>query len=140
MRVAGRPRSHPLPLPLCLGIPLQALHGDGSVHQCPEGLIVHRVQLLLKDIREATKEVVLLLLISVHMNASILGQVIELINIIHHCHTPLAQFQELGQLLVEDASRNIELPESLSKLLPGHRVIWLLHGMEGIPPCACGPQ
>ena len=91
MRVARRPRSHPLPLPLCLGIPLQALHGDGSVHHCPEGLIVRSVQLLLKDIREATKEAVLLLLVSVHMNASILGQLIELINIIHHCHTPLAQ-------------------------------------------------
>ena len=91
MGVASRPHSHPLSLPLCLGIPLQALHGDGSVHQCPEGLIVHRVQLLLKDIREAMKEAVLLLLVSVHMNASILGQVIELINIVHHCHTPLSQ-------------------------------------------------
>ena len=36
------------------------------------------------------KEAVLLL-VSVHMNASILEQVIELINIIHHCHTPLVQ-------------------------------------------------
>ena len=90
MRVARRPHSHPLRLPLCLGLPLKALHGNGSVHQCPKDLIVHRVQLLLKDIREATTEAVLLLLISVHMNASILGQVIELINIIHHCHTPLA--------------------------------------------------
>ena len=91
MRVARRPRGHPLPLPLCLGILLQAFHGDSSVHQCPEGLTVCRVQLLLKDIRDAVKEAVLLLLVSVHMNASILGQVIELINIIHHHHTPLAQ-------------------------------------------------
>ena len=90
MRVAGRPRSHPLPLPLCLGIPLQALHGDGSVHQCPKGLIVHRVQLLLKDERETVKEAVLLLVVSVHMDASILGRVIELIHIAHHCHTPLS--------------------------------------------------
>ena len=90
MRVARRPRGHPLSLPLYLGILLQALHGDGSVHHCPEGLIVPSVQLLLKDIREAAKEAVLLL-ISVHMSASILGQVIELINIIHHGHTPLAQ-------------------------------------------------
>ena len=88
MRVARRPHSHPLPLPLCLGIPLQALHGYGSIHHCPESLIVRSVQLLLKDIREATKEAILLLLVSVHMNASILGQVIELIHIIHHCHTP----------------------------------------------------
>ena len=66
MRVAGRPHSHPLPLPLCLGIPLQALHGDGNVHQCPEGLIVCRVQLLLKDGRETTKEAVLLLAVGVH--------------------------------------------------------------------------
>ena len=91
MRVARRPYSHPLSLPLCLGIPLQALHGDGSVHQCPEDLIVRRVQLLLKDGRETTKEAVLLLVVSVHMNASILGQVIELIHIVHHYHTPLAQ-------------------------------------------------
>ena len=90
MRVARRPHGHPLPLPLCLRIPLQALHGDGSVHQCPEGLIVRSVQLLLKDIKEAMKEAVLLLLVSVHMNASILGQVIELINVVHHCHTPLS--------------------------------------------------
>ena len=88
--VARRPHSHPLSLPFCLGILLQALHGDGSVHHRPKSLIVRSVQLLLKDIREAMKEAVLLF-VSVHMNASILGQVIELINIIHHCHTPLAQ-------------------------------------------------
>ena len=90
MGVTRRPHSHLLALPFCLGIPLQALHGDGSVHHCPESLIVHSVQLLLKDIREAAKEAVLLLLVSVHMTASILGQVLELINIIHHCHTPLS--------------------------------------------------
>ena len=123
MRVAGRPRSHLLPLPLCLGILLQALHGDVSVHQCPEGQIVCRVQLLLKDIREAAKEAVLLLLVSVHMNASILGQVIELINIIHHGHTPLAQLQELSQLPVDDTGRNIELSECCGELLPGCQMI-----------------
>ena len=89
MGVDRRPRSQLLSLPLCLGVPLQALHGDGSVHQCPEGLIVRSVQLLLKDIKEAMKEAVLLL-VSVHMNASILRQVIERINIVHHYHTPLS--------------------------------------------------
>ena len=84
MRVARRPRSHPLYLPLCLGIPLQALHGDGSIHHCPKGLIVSSIQFLLKDVREAAIQVVLLLLVSVHMNASILGQVIELIDVVHH--------------------------------------------------------
>ena len=91
MRVARRPCGHLLSLPLCLGIPLQALYGDGSVHHCPKSLIVRSVQLLLKDIRKATKEAVVLLVVSVHMNASILGQVIELIHIVHHCHTPLSQ-------------------------------------------------
>ena len=89
MGVARRPRSHPLSLPLCLGILLQALHGDGSIHHCPEGLIVPNIQFLLKAAREATIEVVPLLLIWVHMSASILGQVIELIDIVHHYHTPL---------------------------------------------------
>ena len=92
MRVARRLHGHPFSLPLCLGIPLQALHGDGSIHHCPEGRIVPSVQFLLKDVREATIEVVLLLLVSVHMKASILGQVIELIDVVHHCHTPLSQF------------------------------------------------
>jgi len=91
MRVARRPRSHPLSLPLCLGIPLQALHGDGRIHHCPKGRIVPSVQFLLKDVREVAIEAVLLLLVSVHMNASILGQVIELINVVHHYHTPLSQ-------------------------------------------------
>ena len=117
MRETRRPYSHPLPLPLNLGLPLKTLHGNGGVHQCPEGLIVHRVQLLLKDIREAAKEAVLPLLISVHMDASILGQVIELINIVHHCHTPLSPFQELSQLLVEDTSRNIKLSKCRGELL-----------------------
>ena len=90
VRVARGSNCHPLPLPLYLGLPLKALHGNGGVHQCPKGLIVHRVQLLLKDGRETTKEAVLLLVVSVHMNASILGQVIELIHIVHHCHTPLS--------------------------------------------------
>ena len=89
MGVTRRPCSHPLSLPLCLGIPLQALHGDGSIHHCPEGRIVPSIQFLLKDVREATIEAVLLL-VSVHMNASILGQVIELIDVVHHCHTPLS--------------------------------------------------
>ena len=90
VRVARGSSCHPLPLPLGLGLLLKTLHGNGGVHQCPKGLIVRSVQLLLKDVREATKEAVLLLLVSVHMNANILGQVIELINIIHHYHTPLA--------------------------------------------------
>ena len=89
MRVARRPRIHSLSLPLCLGIPLQSLHGDGRIHHCLKGWIVPRVQLLLKDVRETAIEAVLLLLVSVHMNASILGQVIELIDVVHHCHTPL---------------------------------------------------
>ena len=72
MRVARRPRSHPLSLPLCLGILLQALHGNGIIHHCPKGRIVPSVQFLLKDVREAAIEGVLLLLVSVHMNASIL--------------------------------------------------------------------
>ena len=89
MGVARRPHSHPLPLPFRLGIPLQALHGDGSIHHCPECLIVPSIQFLLKAIREATIEAVPLLLIDVHMSSSILGQVIELIDVVHHCHTPL---------------------------------------------------
>ena len=90
MGVARRPRSHPLTLPFCLGIPLQALHGDGIIDHCPKGLIVPSIQFLLKAAREAAIEAVPLLLICVHMSPSILGQVIELINIIHHYHTPLA--------------------------------------------------
>ena len=89
MGVATRPYSHPLLLPFCLGIPLQALHGDGSIHLCPKGLIVPSIQFLLKAAREAAIEAAPLLLICVHMSASILGQVIELIDIVHHCHTPL---------------------------------------------------
>ena len=35
-----RPSSHPLALPFCLRVPLQALHGNSSVHHRPKGLIV----------------------------------------------------------------------------------------------------
>ena len=119
MWVARRPCSHPLPLPLCLGLPLKTLHGNGGVHQRPKGLIVRRVQLLLKDGRETMKEAILLLVVSVHMDASIPGQVIKLINVVHQCHTPLSQLQELNQLLVDDTSRNIELSECCGELLPG---------------------
>ena len=84
MRVARRPHSHPLPIPLCLGIPLQALHGDGSIHHCPKDLIVPSIQILLKAAREATIEAVSLLLVCIHMSSSILGQVIELIDVVHH--------------------------------------------------------
>ena len=71
MRVAIRPYGHPLSLPLYLGIPQQALLGDGNIHHCPKGMIVPSVQFLLKDVREAMIEEVLLL-VSVHMDASIL--------------------------------------------------------------------
>ena len=84
MRVVGRPHSHPLSLPLYLGILLQALHGDGSIHHCPEGLIVPSIQFLLKAAREAAIEAVPLLLVCIHMSSSILGQLIELIYIVHH--------------------------------------------------------
>ena len=134
MGVVRRPHSHSLPLPLYLGIPLQALHGDGSIHHCPEGLIVPSIQFLLKAAREATIEAIPLLLIDIHMGSSILGQVIELIDIVHHYHTPLSHVQELSQLPVEDTSRNIKFSEYCGELLPGHPVIWLLHGIEGIPP------
>ena len=110
---------------------MQALHGNGNIHHCPEGLIVPSIQFLLKDVREATIEAILLLLV---------GQVIELIDVVHHCHTPLPKILEPSQLPVEDTSRNIELSECRGELLPGRRMIWLLHGMEGIPPCTCGPQ
>ena len=86
------------------------------------------------------KEAVLLLVIRVHMNASILSQVIELIHIVHHCHIPLAQLLELSHLPVDDTSRDKELSECSGELLPGCRMIRLLHGMEGIPPCTCRPQ
>ena len=59
VRVARRPYGHPLPLPISLRLPLKTLHGNGGVHQCPKGLIVRRVQLLLKDGRETTKEAIL---------------------------------------------------------------------------------
>ena len=91
MGVARRPSSHPLSLPFCLGIPLQALHGDGSIHHCPESLIVPRIQLLLKATREATIEAVPLLLVCIHMSSRILGQVVEFIDVVHHGHTPLPQ-------------------------------------------------
>ena len=91
MGVARGPRSHMLALPFHLGIPLQALHGDGSIHHCPKGLIVPSIQFLLKAAREATIEVVPPLLICVNMVSSILRQVIELIDIAHHGHTPLLQ-------------------------------------------------
>ena len=74
------------------------------------------------------------------MNASILGQVIELIDVVHHYHTPLPKVQKLSQLPVENTNRNIELFECYGELLLGHPVIWLLPGIEGIPPCTCGPQ
>ena len=90
MGVARRLRSHPLTLPFRLEIPLQALHGDGSIHHCPEGLIVPSIQFLLKAAREAAIEAVPLLLVGVNMNSSILGQVIELTDIVYHCHTPLS--------------------------------------------------
>ena len=84
MGVARRPHSHSLTLPFHLGILLQALYGDGCIHHCPKGLIVPSIQFLLKATREATIEAVPLLLVCVHMSSSILGQVIELIDIVHH--------------------------------------------------------
>ena len=84
MGVTRRPCSHPLVLPFGLGIPLQALHGDSSIHHRPKGLIVPSIQLLLKAAREATIEVVPLLLVCIHMSSSILGQVVELIDVVQH--------------------------------------------------------
>ena len=89
MGVARRLHSHSLSLPFYLGISLQALHGDDNIHHCPKGLVVPSIQFLLKAAREATIEAVPLLLICVHMSSSILGQVVELIDVVHHGHTPL---------------------------------------------------
>ena len=49
VRVDRRPYGHPLPLSISLRLLLKTLHGNGGVHQCSKGLIVRRVQLLLKD-------------------------------------------------------------------------------------------
>ena len=45
-------------------------------------------------------EAVPLLLICIHMNPSILRQVVELVDIVHHGHAPLPKVQKLYQVLV----------------------------------------
>ena len=51
--------------------------------------MVPSIQFLLKAARETTIEAVPLLLVCVNMGPIILGQVIELIDVVHQCHTPL---------------------------------------------------
>ena len=85
-------------------------------------------------------EAVPLLLVCIHMSSSILGQVVELVNVVHHGHTPLPKVQKLYQLSIENTSRNIIFFEGRCELLSGHPMIRLLHGIECITPCTCGPQ
>jgi len=79
-------------------------------------------------------ETVPLLLISVYMGPSILCKMVELVHIIHHSHTALLHTQELSQLPVQQTSANIVLMKSSGKLLPSHKVVHRLHGIESIPP------
>ena len=76
-------------LPLSLRVTLKSLHGDSSMHQCTKSLISPSVQLLLQDAREATVEMVPLLLISVYMGPNILCKMVKLVHIIHHRHDAL---------------------------------------------------
>jgi hypothetical protein len=76
-----------------------------------------------------------LLLICVNMSPSILCNMVEFVGILHHGHTSLFQVQELGQLPVQHTSRNVVLSKGSGKLLPSHRMIYRLHGIESIPPC-----
>ena len=91
MGMTRRQSSHPLALPFYLRVTLQSLHGNSNIHHRPKGLVVPSIQYLLKAAREAAIEAVPLLLIYVHMSSSILGQVVELVDIVHHEHTPLPQ-------------------------------------------------
>ena len=118
---------------------LKSLHSNGCIHQSTKSLISPSVQLLLQDAREATVEMVPLLLISVYMGPSILYKMVELIHIIHHSHTPLLQIQELSQLPIQQTSGNVVLTESSGKLLPSHTMVCRLHGIESIPPRTSRP-
>ena len=138
--VTRRFSDHPLALPLRLRITLKSLHSNGCIHQSIKSLVSPSVQLLLQDAREATVEMVLLLLlIIVYMGPIILCKMVQLIHIIHHNHTPLLQIQKLSQLPVQQTNGNIVLTESSGKLLPSHMVVRRLHGIESIPPCTGRP-
>ena len=70
---------------------LKSLHSNGCIHHNTKSLVALYVQLLLQDAREATVEMVPLLLISVYMGPNILCKMVKLVHIIHHSHTPLLQ-------------------------------------------------
>ena len=75
-----------------------------------------------------------LLLIGIHMSPRILCKMVELVHILHHSHVSLLQLQKLGQLPIQQTSRNIVLTKSSGKLLPSHIVVHRLHGVESVPP------
>ena len=75
-----------------------------------------------------------LILISIYMSPSILCKMVELVHILHHSHASLLQLQKLGQLPVQQTSRNIVQTESSGKLSPSHMVVHRLHGIESVPP------
>ena len=86
--VARRPYIPPLPLPIGLRHTLKTLYGNGDVHQSPKGLIVPYIQFLLKERSETPEEMFPLLVIRIHLTASILSQVVKLGHILHYRPTP----------------------------------------------------
>jgi hypothetical protein len=89
LRVTRRSRNPPLALPLSLSVTLQSLHSNGSIHRSTKSLIVSSIKLLLQNAREATVEMVPLLLIRVNVSPSILCQMVEFVGILHHRHASL---------------------------------------------------
>ena len=79
-------------------------------------------------------ETVHLLLISIHMSPSILCKMVELVHILHHSHVSLLQLKKLGQLPIQQTSRNIVLTEGSGKLPPSHMVVHRQHVIESDPP------
>ena len=70
--VTRRSSDHPLVLPLSLRVTLKSFYGNSSIHHSTKSLVVPYVQLLLQTAREATIQMLPLLLISINVDPSIL--------------------------------------------------------------------
>jgi hypothetical protein len=72
------------------------------------------------------------------MVACVLTQVIEGLDILQDCTTPLSTCQKLIKLAVHDACRYVMSTECCLELSPFHHVINRLHSKKVIPPSSRG--
>lgn len=111
---------------------------DGPVDQVIITICSDSIGMFSELRAEAPLESIPFLLIRVGVVSSVLAYIVESLSILQYHVGPLRQCQELIQLVVHDASRDMMSPKGCLELIPSHHMVSWKHSEVVIPLGPCG--